>query len=403
MKNIVLSAVIIGGLTLTSCSTDEGPGPIENEIEVPQNYEFTRNGNSTISYNGQTTRIQMVKEMTSAFMDFENTTEISLSNMFSNTNEPFSDEDLNASDKSVKSKVAASKDYFTGNSVESNEIRSDFEQFINDQTNVVFANKNEVAASGVAGQIADGDNIRYVTGKGLELNQVFAKGLIGGLLVDQMLNNYLSIEVLDEGENVARNNSGTVEEGKSYTKMEHKWDEAYGYLYGDPSIPTANPNSVLNNSQDRLLFNYLGRVDADNDFSGIAEDTFEAFKIGRAAIVAEDYNVRNAQIEIIKENISKVIAVRTIYYLQKGKKALEEGRMGNAFHQLSEGLGFLYSLRFTQNPLTGAPYISPTQLEDYQEQLLSENGFWDVLPSTLDRISEEIADAFGISVVAAAE
>lgn len=403
MKNIVLSAVIIGGLTLTSCSTDEGPGPIENEIEVPQNYEFTRNGNSTISYNGQTTRIEMVKEMTSAFMDFENTTETSLSNMFSNTNEPFSDEDLNASDKSVKSKVAASKKYFTSNSAESNEIRSDFEQFISDQTNVVFANKNEVAAPGVAGQIVDGDNIRYVNGKGLELNQVFAKGLIGGLLVDQMLNNYLSFEVLDEGENVARNNSGTVEEGKNYTTMEHKWDEAYGYLYGDPSIPTANPNSVLNNSQDRLLFNYLGRVDADNDFSGIAEDTFEAFKIGRAAIVAGNYNVRNAQIEIIKENISKVIAVRTIYYLQKGKKALEEERMGSAFHQLSEGLGFLYSLRFTQNPLTGAPYISPNQLEDYQEQLLSGNGFWDVLPSTLDRISEEIADAFGITVVAAAE
>lgn len=403
MKKILLSAVVLGGLSLVSCSSDEGPVQIETEVEIPQNYEFTRNGSSTVSYSGQTTRIEMLKEITSAFMDFENATETSLSNMFSNINNPFSDADLNASDKSVKSKVAASNDYFSGNSVKSNEIKNDFEQFISDQTNIVFANKNEVAAPGVAGQILDGDNIRYVDAKGLELNQAFAKGLIGGLLVDQMLNNYLSTGVLDEGENIALNNSGTVEEGKNYTTMEHKWDEAYGYLYGDPSIPSENPNSVLNNSEDRLLFNYLGRVDGDSDFSGIAEDVFEAFKTGRAAIVAGDYDLRDTQIEIIKENISKVIAVRAIYYLQKGKAAIAAGNMGSAFHQLSEGLGFLYSLRFTQDPLTGAPYIAPALLDEYQDQLLTGDGFWDVTPATLDSISEDIATAFGITVTAAAE
>lgn len=403
MKKILLSGLVLGGLTFTSCSSDEGPVQIENQVEVPQTYDFTRNGSSTVSYSGQSTRLEMVKELSSAFMDLENATETDLSNMFSNANAPFSDADLNASDKSVKSKVAASNEYFTGNSVESNEIRNNLEGHISDQVKVVFANQNEVAAPGVAGQILDGENVRYVDPKGLELNQVFAKSLIGALVVDQMLNNYLSTNVLDEGNNVALNNAGTVEEGKNYTTMEHKWDEAYGYLYGDPSIPSATPNSHLNNSEDRLLFNYLGRVDNDSDFAGIAEDIFEAFKTGRAAIVAGDYNLRDVQIEIIKENISKVIAVRTIYYLQKGKVAIEEGKMGNAFHQLSEGLGFLNSIRFTQDPLTGAPYIAPNQLKDYREQLLAGNGLWDVDPAALGTISEDIATAFGITVEAAAE
>lgn len=403
MKKFVLSAVIMGGLTLASCSTDDDPGQIETEVEVPQNYEFTRDGNSTVSYSGQTTRIEMVKAMTSAFMDFDNTTEVHLSNMFSNENDPFTQADLNASDKSVKSKVAASKEYFSGNSVESNLIKNEFETYISGQTNLVFPNQSEVAAPGVAGQLADGTNVRYVGPEGQEYNQLFAKGLIGALMVDQMLNNYLSTEVLDEGDNVANNDAGTLETGKNYTTMEHKWDEAYGYLYGDPSIPASNPNSVLNNSGDRFLFNYLGRVDSDSDFSGIAEEIFEAFKTGRAAIVAGDYDLRDAQIEVIKENISKVIAVRTIYYLQSGKNAIEEENYGNAFHQLSEGLGFLYSLRFTQDPVTGAPYISPSQLADYEEQLLAGNGFWDVTPATLDSISEDVATAFGITVEAAAE
>jgi uncharacterized protein YjaZ len=49
--------------------------------------------------------------------------------------------------------------------------------------------------------------------------------------------------VLDEADNRTNNDAKVLEEGELYTTMEHKWDEAYGYLYGDPSIPSANPNS----------------------------------------------------------------------------------------------------------------------------------------------------------------
>src|SRR5690606_19459583 len=317
-----------------SCSTDDEVLPEENEIIIPVNYTFERGDNPTVDYSGQTTRLQMAAELMSSFNDFDNATAESLSNMFSNTNNPFSSTALNGSDKSIKSKVAASNLYFSTNSVESTAIKNDFEAFITEQMEEVKPNRDQLAEAGVAGQIADGSSVRYVNGKGLEMNQAFAKSLIGGLVLDQILNNYLAQAVLDEGDNRSRNDEGIVEEGKNYTTMEHKWDEAYGYLYGDPSIPTANPNSVLNQSQDRLLFNYLGRLENDSDFAGIAEDTCEAFKKGRAAIAAGEYEVRDEQVAIIRENLSKVVAVRAIYYLQGGKEALAEGKYGSAFHDL---------------------------------------------------------------------
>ncbi len=402
MRKLLFSAMI-GGLTLVSCTSDDTPTPGGNEIEIPANYTFERDNSSTVSYDGQTTRLQMTSELLSNFTDFDNASEELLLNMFTNENDPFSNASLNESSKSVKSKVAASKLYFSTNNVESAEIKADFDNWITVQMNEVAFSKDKLAEAGQAGQIADGDAVRYVDSKGLEMNQAFAKSLIGGLVVDQMLNNYLSSAVLDEGDNRTNNDQKIVEEGKVYTTMEHKWDEAYGYLYGDPSIPSEDPNSALGDNEDNLLFKYMGRVEGDEDFAGIAEETFEAFKTGRAAIVAGDYQTRDEQVAIIRENISEIIGIRAIYYMQAGKNALAANDFGGAFHDLSEGFGFIYSLRFTNKPGTNMPYLSKEKVDMFTEQLLDGNGFWDVTPETLDSISEEIAAEFDFSVAEAAE
>lgn len=403
MKKLFVSA-FVAALTLSSCSSDDDSDILnEKNIDVPVSYDFTRNGESTVNFEGQTTRLQMSAELLSNFTDFDNASEEMLLNMFANENSAFANEDLNTSSKSIKSKVAASNLYFATNNVEASEIKSDFESWITEQMTTVKANKDMLAEAGQAGQIAQGTRVRYLNGKGLELNQVFAKSLIGGLLADQILNNYLSQPVLDEADNRLNNDDELPEEGKNYTTMEHKWDEAYGYLYGDPSIPASNPNSILNESDDRLLFSYLGQVDEDEDFAGLAEETFEAFKTGRAAIVAGNYVVRDEQVAIIRENISKTIAVRAVYYLQDGKNLLANGEFGAAFHALSEGYGFLYSLRFTNDPMTNMPYVSVSDINNFKDQLLSGNGFWEVSPDTLDSISEKIAAEFDFSVAEAAE
>jgi hypothetical protein len=77
--------------------------------------------------------------------------------------------------------------------------------------------------------------------------------------------------------------------------------------------------------------------------------------------------------------------------------------MGTAFHDLSEGYGFIYSLRFTHNPDTNAPYLSKSEVDAILETLMAGDGFWDVTPLTLDSLSEEIAAPFNFTVAEAAE
>jgi hypothetical protein len=210
-----------------------------------------------------------------------------------------------------------------------------------------------------------------------------------------MLNNYLSPAVLDAGTNVEDNNAVNLSEDKNYTTMEHKWDEAFGYLYGtdDQTNPQLNQDSFLNK--------YLSRVEGDADYAGIAQDIYDAFKLGRAAIVANDYTVRDEQAAIIRDNVSKIIAIRSIYYLQQGKLSRISGDDGSAFHDLSEGFGFIYSLQFTRRSDSNAPYFSKGEVDNFINQLMADNGFWDVTEGTLETISQTIADRFDLSVTEA--
>lgn len=393
----LLSAVFV------SCDTNDG-----TKIEVPSSYEFTRNGETTVSFSGQTTRIQMGHELLPAMLDFDNSTEELLLQMYRNQSEnggnvdPFESAELNAATKNIKGKVAASTDYFSNNTAVSAVIKNQFETWISSQIEEVFPNRNTLAAEGQPGQIADGSSTRYVNGKGFEYNQLVGKSLIGALMTDQMLNNYVSVSVLDAGTNREDNNDGTLAEGSNYTNMEHKWDEAYGYLFGTSADP-ANPLATLGDDDD-FLNKYLARVDNDDDFSGIAQETFDAFTLGRAAIVEGQYDVRDKQADIIRENISTVIAVRAVYYLQSGKNALDQTTpdYGAAFHDLSEAYGFIYSLQFTRVPGSNSPYLTKTDVDGFLAELEEGNGLWDVTPETLDNMSAEIAAQFNFSIEEAA-
>ena len=393
MKKLLLLSVLTI-ILLASCSKDND---IENPVIIPTTYLFERNGTSTVSYSGQTTRIEMGQEFISALKN-NIKTEVELDGMFAHqeNGNDFSDSDLNASSKSLRSKTAASFDFFSSNSSDAALIKADFDSWISGQVNEVFPNWDNNASAGNPGNIQfGGGSIRYVNGKGLEYNQAINKGLIGALMVDQMLNNYLSTSILDEGTNRADNDSGVLASGKNYTTMEHKWDEAFGYLYGkDNAIdPELGADSFLNK--------YLARVDNDADFTGIAEDIYNAFKKGRAAIVAKNYTVRDEQANIIKEKVSMIIGIRAVYYLQQGKVNLPVDK-ASGFHDLSEGFGFVYSLMFTRKPNSSEPYFTKSEVDSYISTLTAGNGFWDLTSDTLDSMSSSIASKFDFTVDEAA-
>ncbi|MEQ8358211.1 MAG: DUF4856 domain-containing protein [Cytophagales bacterium] len=399
-------------IALQSCSDDSDKPEPQPNISNPQFYIFERNGESSVDFSGQTTRILMAEELVSASKNF-NSSESGLLEMYRNESvsggdvDPFQDADLNASTKSIRSKVAASNDLFSSNSSESLEIKDFMESLFFQLEVEIYPNENQIAAPGQAGQLADGISTRYVSPAGLEYDQLLNKSLIGALMVDQVLNNYLSPEVLDQNSNREDNSNKVLSDGKNHTQMEHFWDEAYGYLYGT-SANSANPNASIG-EDDNFLNKYIGRVDSDEDFVGIAHRIFEAFKLGRAAILANDYKLRDEQIAILRSEISNVIAIRAVHYMQQGKKALPADRnnysaYGSAFHDLSEGYGFLYSLRFTRNA-DGEVLFSREEVDNLISKLLSDgsNGFWDVKTETLDEISESISSKFNFTLAQAAE
>ncbi len=398
--NYILKTLVLAVTVATIVSCGEG----EPMLDTPESYAFFRDGQSTVSFTGQTTRMAMATELIDAMGDLDVESELLLE-MFRNATEsggdadPFQSTELNVATKSIFSKVAASQDYFSSNSVESARIRADFEGWITAQVRETHSNAQQLAQPGVSGQIADGSSVRYVSGDGLEYNQAVAKSLIGALMLDQMLNNYLSTSVLDAGNQRADNDNAITVEGKSYTTMEHKWDEAYGYLYGLSSTP-AEPLVTLG-SDDAFLNKYVGRVEGDVDFEGIAARIQDAFKLGRAAIVARDYDLRDKQAKILRDELSTVIGVRCVYYLQQAKRALSGGDFGGAFHDLSEAYGFIYSLRFTRE--ADGPFADREEVDRYLAELTAGNGFWEVSAETLDRISADIADKYDFTIAQAAE
>lgn len=397
MKRISLLMLVIFSMIITSCSDDDDV-VINPPTQAPASYTFERSGTTTVDFNGQTTRIQMGEEFITA-LKTSTTTLAELNGMFAHVegNNDFSDAALNASSKSIRSKTAASADYFSANTTDATAIKEQFDDWIEEQVNYVFQYWNANASAGMPGQIqeAGGGSIRYVNAKGVELNQIINKGLIGALMADQMLNNYLSPAILDAGDNIANNDNDVLEDGKNYTTMEHKWDEAFGYLYGneaDAAAPALGADSFLNK--------YLSRVEGDTDFAGIAATVYDAFKLGRAAIVNKDYTTRDEQAQIIREKISEVIGVRAVYYLQQEKGSLGTDNAA-AFHGLSEGIGFIYSLQFTRKPNSNDPYFTKTEVDDFIDTLMTGNGFWDVTAATLDQISESIAAKFSFTVAEA--
>ncbi|MGA9637348.1 DUF4856 domain-containing protein [Flavobacterium sp.] len=396
----LFATLTIASLALNSCTNnDSEPG-----YTVPTTYEFNRNGSTTVDFSGQTSRLLMLGEIGTYIGNAgKNGTAADvtmLSEMYSNTNDRFSTTDLNTSGKQLKDKTAASKDYFVnfgggGSTTEKLAVQTFFEsQF----TSANLASVGGNASAGVAGVYLDGSSKRLFATNGLEPQQVLLKGMMGACLMDQVLNNYLSVVKLDEGTNKENNTNKVLEASKTYTTMEHLWDEAYGYIYGAGG--------------GKYWDSYINQVNADTDFNTVTVDIKNAFIKGRAAIIANDYNTRNEQIKIIKAKLALIPAVRAVFYLQEGKGKLATDNGAKAFHALSEAYGFIMCLRYTNKPETNAPYFTKAEVDKILADLIAgTNGLWDVdylnptTPTgikTLDVLSTDIATKFGFTVAQAA-
>ena len=296
----------------------------------------------------------------------------------------FSDASLNTSGKKMGNKTAASP-------IASATVKPQFDAMIADFADNVIPNWATDASNGQAGVLTDVARTIHVNAKGHEIDQTFIKGIIGAMTLDQIINNYITPYQLDSGTRTADNTNKVQSDGKDYTVMEHKWDEGFGYLYGQEADATRLDLGTSPTGNGTTLNKYFKKVNASSH-PGMAVQVFNAFRRGRAYIVANQYDLRDEEAKKIQIQLSKLVAQKAVDYLNGYMSKIANGNTADAFHALSEGYGFIMSLQFT-NDGNGTPYFSNSEVNAF---LTSMDNFWTVENSTLESIRDEIKAKFGI-------
>ena len=352
------------------------------QVEIPYSYEFARAGKSTVSYSGQTSRLNMADELYAA-LNTNTFTKAQMLEMF-NEGTGFADATLNSSGKKMGNKTA-------GSPLASATVKPLFDAMITDFADNVIPNWATDAANGQAGVLTDATRTIHVNAKGHEIDQTFIKGIIGAMNVDQIINNYITPYQLDSCTRTSDNDNNTLSSGKDYTDMEHKWDEGFGYLYGQEADATRLDLGVSPTGNGTTLNKYFKKINTSNQ-AGIGIKVFDAFRKGRAFIVAKQYDKRDQQAKIIKEELSKVIAYKAVDYINGYMSKIEAGNTADAFHALSEAYGFVMSLQFT-NDGTDSAYFSNSEVNGF---LTLMDNFWTVQNSDLESIRDQVKAKFGI-------
>jgi hypothetical protein len=173
------------------------------QVEIPYSYEFARAGKSTVSYSGQTSRLNMADELYAA-LNTNTFTKAQMLEMFNDGN-GFADATLNSSGKKMGNKTA-------GSPLASATVKPLFDAMITDFADNVIPNWATDAANGQAGVLTDVTRTIHVNAKGHEIDQTFIKGIIGAMNVDQIINNYITPYQLDSGTRTSDNdnNSSTL-------------------------------------------------------------------------------------------------------------------------------------------------------------------------------------------------
>jgi len=206
------------------------------------------------------------------------------------------------------------------------------------------------------------------------------KGLMGTVMYNQIYNTCFSDE--RTGDDVENTN---LREGKNYTDMEHHWDEAFGYF--NPPIDFTSNWPEARRDELRYWNNYSNVVDP---FIGSNEEIMKAFLAGRTAIVNNDLAGKNAQRTILFEKLELVAAATSIHYINLSLGYINEGKIGEAFHTLSEAWAFVNALTYNPNRR-----ITLSQIETIKETDLGSNGnFWNVTAADLNRAKTTLVSIF---------
>jgi hypothetical protein len=389
-SSTVLSFVaVMGLLTLASCNregctdplatnyddgADDDDGTCNYAVTAPDEYAFYDNeGNLTVSFDGQKQRQYMLAEMTT-YMKSANTPGVAvdgsvLLSMYANDGYTWDDVEnleMTGSSKQLRSKTAGGDET----------IISMFEGFMTDlaaasATTVADVTDGGAGTTGVVLSTTNASKQYLQNGQGQEWTQLIEKGLMGACFYYNISSVYLAPGKMDV-------DNEAIVEGKFYTTMEHHFDEAYGYFTMAADFPTTGT--------DKFWAKYAFALE-DSPLNS-ASKLSAAFRLGRAAIVADDMTVRDQQIEVIREELELVAGGTAIHYLNGAIENFGDDALRN--HELSEAKAFIMAL----------PYGANTSVDvSASNAILSDLGddFYNVTTGSITDARDAVAAALGIS------
>ncbi|MEQ8625394.1 MAG: DUF4856 domain-containing protein [Vicingaceae bacterium] len=379
MNKLKTIAIIGLGLSLgmTSCSDDDEQDPITNNggntVSTPDTYEFMRNSMSSVSYSGQTDRLNQLEELKAVLVSGDNGASINaqtLKDMFSNVGDNGNGNFSFSSSKQLKNKT-----------FELDRDNKYFENLFDSTAKASINGSNSTPASnGVAGLLSRSNGASIlVDANGREFTQLIEKGLMGATFYHQITNVYLTDSKI--GETVDNTN---LEQGQNYTEMEHHFDEAFGYV-GAPTDFKSNYNGSGNV---RFWAKYSNTAD---DNIQMNDKLMTAYKRARQAIVEKKYDVLDVEVKNIQFRFEQLVAATAIHYANETKIMTNDG---DRLHVLSECYAFTRALRYSNPEVRKLTQSEVDTLLGY----IGDN-YWNTTESNLNLLINKLASTYDLESV----
>lgn len=248
--------------------------------------------------------------------------------------------------------------------------------------------RNREAQKGVSGYVGYniGDpNVAFVDGKGIVQAELFNGMILGSIYLDQILNLNLDDSVINNSDLLKANDNTKLLTGKNYTQLEHHWDLAYGYYLHLRNLTRGEGLPMLKDTDQKI---------------------YDAFVTGRYEIGRYNYDVVKQQVKIIREELSKALAVRIMDgFIGNITLVNVEEKQQQGFQFISQAYGYLYAMQFARDK-EGKAYFTREQIIEFMNQLSKGHGFWEKerlladesTQGSLKNIATQIGKPFGITI-----
>lgn len=375
-KTITLS--LLAALTFFSCKKEENANTPSTPA-IPTTYNF-----SNVSYQGQTDRLNMLAELTSEMKKPANGEAIdaqTLKNMYANENSPFSDADLNASTKDLKSKTFAGAGIIPGVDY--------FESLMQNQADL-SASHLGAWSPGVAGIATTGTKSYYFDANGVEYAQLVEKGLMGAVFYYQIAETYTR-----EGKIGDAVDNDNVTDGKG-TDMEHHWDEAFGYFGATKDLTEVNCQDKLVAGEIRYHAKYA--IKGSNAGLNTVGDVMDQFILGRYGISNKKYDVRDAAAVQLRAEYEKIMVTTAIHYLNGAVANFADDAKRN--HELSEAYAFIISVYYNTDKVMPTSEIEAV-VNIFKEDVggIMETSFLQTTVADINSARNILSAAYGLDSV----